>query len=260
LRLQGFEQLKWQRRKFWQRCKSNWKEFYSKLELWQGSLKTIEGNFGIGVVSYFLFVKWLMFLNIIIFSLTFFLIVLPSALLENAPQSKCTPEGNNTSTVECCAEEYANYTTSQNNFFYDLVQGTGWMEKTMLFYGYYTDDIYTLNAEYSLYYDLPFAYLVTAVLYFLVSLIAIVKSAARGFRERIIEGEGQFYQYCNLVFGGWDFCIDKSKGAENKHKAIFNEIKGCLEAEKLEVEKQSRSKKVISDASLFLFSFSCYKQ
>ncbi|CAB3362866.1 Hypothetical predicted protein [Cloeon dipterum] len=244
LRLQGFEQLKWQRRKFWQRCKSNWKEFYTKLELWQGSLKTIEGNFGIGVVSYFLFVKWLMFLNIIIFALTFFLIVLPSAILEPGQLGQCDPaaEDENNTSIACCADKYQNYTSS-NNFFYDLVQGTGWMEKTLLFYGYYTNDIYTLNKEYKLFYDLPFAYLVTALLYFLVSLIAIVKSAARGFRERIIEGEGQFYQYCNLIFGGWDFCIDKLKGAENKHKAIYNEIKGCLEAERLETEKQNRSKK-----------------
>jgi transmembrane channel-like protein len=189
-------------------------------------------------------VKWLMFLNIIIFSLTFFLIVMPSAVLERGPRGECLMDVNN-STVECCAEKYENQDNSNNNnFFYDLVQGTGWMEKTLLFYGYYTDDIYILKEEYNLYYDLPFAYVATAVLYFLVSLIAIVKSAARGFRERIIEGEGQFYQYCNLVFGGWDFCIDKPKGAENKHKAIFNEIKGCLEAEKLEIEKQNRSKKV----------------
>ncbi|XP_059483874.1 transmembrane channel-like protein 7 isoform X2 [Neocloeon triangulifer] len=242
LRLQGLEQLKWQRRKFWQQCKSNWKEFYSKMELWQGSLKTIEGNFGIGVVSYFLFVKWLMFLNIIIFALTFFLIVLPTIVLERSPSKICNPDDRNGSTVECCALDYDKKTSSSINL-YDLVQGTGWMERTLLFYGYYADDIYTLDKEYNLYYDLPFAYVVTAVLYFLVSLIAIVKSAARGFRERIIEGEGQFYQYCNLVFGGWDFCIDKPKGAENKHKAIFNEIKGCLETEKIEAEKQNRSKK-----------------
>lgn len=170
--------------------------------------------------------------------------MLPSAVLERGPRGTCDRTGDNNSTVECCAELYDEVPVSNNHFFYDLVQGTGWMEKTLLFYGYYTDDIFILNEEYSLYYDLPFAYVATAVLYFLVSLIAIVKSAARGFRERIIEGEGQFYQYCNLVFGGWDFCIDKPKGAENKHKAIFNEIKGCLEAEKLEIEKQNRSKKV----------------
>lgn len=62
------------------------------------------------------------------------------------------------------------------------------------------------------------------------SLGAIVKSAAKGFKERLIEGEGQFYQYCNIIFSGWDFCIKNEKSAYIKHKAIFNEIKvGSIE-------------------------------
>lgn len=238
LRLQGFEQFKWKRRKFWQQFKGNWKEFYSNLELWQGSLKTIEGNFGIGVVAYFLFVKWLMFLNLAIFLLVFVLVVLPTIVLPEADRGTCVNE----TSIECCTEKYSNSTPNSNTFVLDLIQGTGWMEKTLLFYGVYSDEIYTLHEPTSLYYDLPLAYVATAVLYFLVSLVAIVKSAARGFKERLVEGEGQFYQYCNLVFGGWDFCIDNEKGAVNKHKALFNEIKGYLEAERLDDEKQSRSK------------------
>ncbi|KAF4523805.1 hypothetical protein B566_EDAN013363 [Ephemera danica] len=247
LRLQGLEQLKWQRRKFWQQFKSNWKEFYSKLELWQGSLKTIEGNFGIGVVAYFLFIKWLMFLNMVIFLLLFVLVVLPTILLQESPQGQCVTEENITATVECCSEEYANETLSiaSNNtatIILDFIQGTGWMENTLLFYGFYSLDIYTLSEAHNLYYDLPLAFVASTVLYFLISLIAIVKSSARGFKERLVEGEGQFYQYCNLIFGGWDFCIDNEKGAGNKHKALFNEIKGYLEAERLDEEKQNRSR------------------
>lgn len=58
-----------------------------------------------------------------------------------------------------------------------------------------------------------------------ISLGAIVKSAAKGFKERLVEGEGQFYQYCNIIFSGWDFCIKNEKSAYIKHKAIFYEIK-----------------------------------
>ncbi|XP_065335621.1 transmembrane channel-like protein 7 [Cloeon dipterum] len=236
----GFEEVKWQRKKFWQRCKANFKDFFGKLELWQGSLKTIEGNFGVGVVSLFLFIKWLMFLNIFIFTLTFLLIVLPSAILEPGPSGQCDLAGNDSQSIACCVEQYQNYTsTSSDFFFFDLVQGTGWMEKTMLFYGHYTSEIYTLNN--GLFYDLPFAYLISTLLYFLVSLIAIVKSAARGFRERIITGESQFY--CNLIFAGWDFCFDKPKRMIYVQKAIFNEIKGCLEAERLQTERKIPTRK-----------------
>nr|CAD7404567.1 unnamed protein product [Timema cristinae] len=71
---------------------------------------------------------------------------------------------------------------------------------------------------------------------------SIIKSAATGFKERLVEGEGQFYKYCNLVFGGWDFCIHNEKSATIKHKALFNEIKGLLEVERLEEERQNRSR------------------
>ncbi|KAJ8876070.1 hypothetical protein PR048_023978 [Dryococelus australis] len=153
LRLQGYEQFKYHQRKRLEHLKSRWKETYAKLELWRHSLKKIEGNFGTGVVSYFLFIKWLMFLNLIIFLLIFLFVILPEILL-----------------------------------------------------------------------------------------VAIVNSAAKGFKERLVEGEGQFYKYCNLVFGGWDFCIHNEKSAVIKHKALFNEIKGSLEAEKMEEERQNRSR------------------
>jgi len=52
-----------------------------------------------------------------------------------------------------------------------------------------------------------------------------MKAAAYGFRERLLEGEGQFYKYCNLIFAGWDCCIQNDKSAQIKHKALFNEMK-----------------------------------
>ncbi|XP_071862807.1 transmembrane channel-like protein 7 isoform X2 [Bombus fervidus] len=142
LRLQGFEQLKWQRRKAWQQFRIRMKEAYSKMELWNDSLKTIGGNFGMGVVAYFLFIK---------------------------------------------------------------------------------------------------------------CLIAIVKSAAKSFKQRVVENEGQFYQYCNLVFGGWDYCIHNEKSAAVKHKALYNEMKAFLEAERLEEERQNRTRE--ETTKLFLMRF-----
>ena len=68
------------------------------------------------------------------------------------------------------------------------------------------------------YYDLPLAYIIVIILCYLYTLIAIVKAVAHEFKDRLVEGEGQFYQYCNLVFGGWDFCIHNEKSAQIKYK------------------------------------------
>jgi hypothetical protein len=51
------------------------KEFAYSLELWKSLMKKVEGNFGTGVSSYFLFLKWIFLLNIPVFILTFGFVV-----------------------------------------------------------------------------------------------------------------------------------------------------------------------------------------
>ena len=288
LRLQGLDQIKWQRRKAWQRLHLKWTEYLSKMELWRNSLKTIEGSFGTGIVAYFLFLRWLMFLNLMIFLLIFVFIVLPQIVL-NEPSSKdCDPKLPNT--TECCAQDYLNETINNDFFILNIMQGTGFMEKTLVFYGMYTNKIFgdhsaapvvideslnnnnNNNNSYTylssssdsyngssgdgdsnnsvvlsgpLYYDLPLAYVCVTAGYMLISLIAIVKAASREFKDRLVEGEGQFYQYCNLIFGGWDFCIHNEKSANIKHKAIYNEVKGLLQSRKMEYERNNRSREAM---------------
>lgn len=245
LRLQGFEQLKWKRRKIWQKLVTQVKETYAKLELWRRDLKKIEGNCGTGIVAYFLFIKWLLLLNFGIFTTVFLFIILPQIIFTN--------NNNNMECKNCCSTIYFNQTTN-SNIVLDLVQGTGRMERTILFYGVYSNQTFNYTIGNTImYYDLPLAYICVTIIYFAFSLIAIVKSAAKGFKERLVEGEGQFYQYCNLIFGGWDFCIHNEKTANVKHKAIFHEIKGLLEIERHEEERQNRTQQ--ERTKLFVIRF-----
>lgn len=208
-------------------------------------------------MAYFLLLKWLLFLNFAISVFNIAFIIVPSVVLMKSgepDEEQCDITLPNS--TQCCSENYFNNTYDSGNVILDVVQGTGWMEKTILFYGIYTHKVYTYyvggtNGNLSfvqdksgtaMYYDLPLAYILIPLVYFSMSLMAIVKSAAKGFKERLVEGEGQFYQYCNLIFGGWDFCIHNEKSANIKHKALFNEIKGCLEQERREEERQSRSR------------------
>ncbi|XP_043477744.1 transmembrane channel-like protein 7 [Leptopilina heterotoma] len=239
LRLQGFDQLKWQRRKVWQQFRSRVKETYAKISLWNSSLKKIGGNFGMGIVAYFLFIKWLLFLNLSLFLIIFVFLILPTIVLEPPIQEICNmTNGTNTSVIECCSEQYTNG-SKELDVIADFMQGNNFLEYTLLFYGYYSHNSYGNSA---FFYDLPLAYVGVMMAIFSVSLIAIVRSSAREFRERVVEGEGQFYQYCNLIFGGWDYCINNEKAGEIKHKALFNEMKVLLESERLEEERQNRTK------------------
>lgn len=206
-------------------------------------MKEIEGNFGTGVVSYFMFLRWLMFLNMTISVMIILFLILPKLLLVEETQICEDLQSNYT---VCCSQAYLAKNLTDSNAFLDVIQGTGWMERTILFYGIYSNQIYEyyLRDVWNdvLYYNMPLAYILVAISWFLFSLIAIVKSAAKGFKERLIENEGQFYLYCNLVFGGWDFCINNDKSSVIKHKALFNEIRGCLEEERFKEEKQLRSR------------------
>lgn len=243
LRLQGFEQLHWRQRKVWHRFRIGCTETFSKLELWQTPMREIEGKFGTGVVSYFLFLRWLFLLNLTISILVIVFLILPKTLLTERVYECDETEANST---VCCSIAYFEKNTTNSNIFLDVIQGTGWMERTILFYGVYTDQIYTyyVNSLYhtKLFYNMPMAYILVPISWTLLSLIAIVKTAARGFKQKLIESEGQFYKYCNLVFGGWDFCIHNDRSARIKHQALYNEIKGCIEEERFKEEKQSRSR------------------
>lgn len=253
LRLQGFDQIKWQRRKFWQRFKKKYSAWMAKMELWHNSLKKIEGHFGTGVVAFFFLIRWLAFLNLFVYVLIFLFIVLPQVILHEQRDIPCSQlEGNST---QCCTEAYLNDTQKQEFFILDIIQGTGIMESTLLFYGMYTNQIFgyvnenytSTNGTYNpgMYYDLPLAYISTTVFYYLMILVAIVRSAAKEFKDRLVENEGQFYQYCTLIFGGWDFCIDNDKSAVIKHKALYNEIRALIHQKRLEFERTNRTKEVM---------------
>lgn len=220
------------------------------MELWRDPLKKIEGHFGTGVVAFFILIRWLAFLNLSMYVMIFTFIVLPQISFTKLPDTPC--EQLQPNSTECCTEAYINETKHQDFFILDMLQGTGIMERTLLFYGMYTNQIFgiapngTLDAEPSLWpYDLPLAYVATTVVYYLIILMAIVRSAAKEFKDRLVEGEGQFYQYCNLIFGGWDFCIDNEKSADVKHKALYNEIKVLIHQKRLEFERTNRSKEMM---------------
>ena len=317
---------------------TKWSEYLTKMELWRTSLKKIEGNFGTGVVAYFVFLRWLMILNLLIFSIIFVFIILPQLILIEPKDLPCdlkapatvssrwVPDVNNTesgynetiwvypnTTSQCCREAYINEIRFNRSEFsiLHLVQGTGFMEKTLLFYGVYTNQIYgydplanlDMNAgtvtdpltsyrnvdnlmvdtpedaingtdvtpvtealaflgitdnnstsfttwreffnQLDIYYDLPLAYIIVTIVCYLYTLVAIVKAVAHEFKDRLVEGEGQFYQYCNLIFGGWDFCIHNEKSAHIKHKALYNEIQSLMHLKRYEFERNNRTRDIM---------------
>ncbi|XP_017668888.1 PREDICTED: transmembrane channel-like protein 7 isoform X2 [Lepidothrix coronata] len=103
----------------------------------------------------------------------------------------------------------------------DLLSGTGFLEVTRLFYGYYTVDAVWISV---MRYNLPLAYLLATFAYLALSFLWIIKRSVEGFKQNLVHDADPFQSYCNKVFAGWDFCITDPNAAQLKHRSLQYEL------------------------------------
>lgn len=205
------------------------KEMSEKMTLWRNSLKKIEGYYGTGVVSFFLFVKWLIFLNLILSSIVLMLVIMPNIYVTNFSSFNDCTTSDNTSLYFSNETAEAVHVLNDVSVLLNVIFNSKWMITSPLYYAYYKE------CDLDLYYfkiPLPLAYILAMIMCFVYSFISVLKNAADGFKHKLLESQGQFYVYCNVVFSGWDFCIQNERSARVKHKAIYNEVVGRLNVEK----------------------------
>ncbi|NXL05086.1 TMC7 protein, partial [Mesembrinibis cayennensis] len=241
--LSGWKQWKRTSSKSLKKVLNEVKELSSYLKLWRHDIHSIEGKFGTGIQSYFSFLRFLVLLNFIIFILMFSFVTLPSIISKygifNSSFAKIP--------LENIAPHCTVYKPNDNKglvYFYtylkDLLSGTGFLEVTSLFYGYYTIDAAWLSV---LRYNLPLAYLLATFAYLALSLLWIIKRSVEGFKQNLVHAEDQFQSYCNKVFAGWDFCITDPHAARLKHRSLQYELQTDLEEERLKRKIADRTMK-----------------
>lgn len=220
---------------YWQLTTSSISEWSHDLELWKGHLKEIEGRFGNGVLSFFIFLKWLLFLNLVIFFLEFGLVSLPAIILG----------GNSTSqpnTNSCNYDQLKPILPSSRSIadlIVDFFTGQGWINSTLLFYAGYPDS--KLLSDHDVEYDLPLAYLLVGGGYFFVSLLLMVRNLARSFQESYIESGGTSTSFCNKIFAAWDYCISNENTAKVKSQNIVQTVRAELAEEERLHKVQNRT-------------------
>ncbi|NXY50302.1 TMC7 protein, partial [Ceuthmochares aereus] len=241
--LPGWKQRKRASSKSLKKFFNDVKELSSYLELWRHDIHSIEGKFGTGIQSYFSFLRFLVVLNFIIFLLMFSFVTLPSIISRygvfNSSFAKISPKN-----IEPHCTVYNPNANKGLVYFYtylkDLLSGTGFLEVTSLFYGYYTiDDAWVSILKY----NLPLAYLLATFAYLALSLLWIIKRSVEGFKQNLVHDEDQFQSYCNKVFAGWDFCITDPNAARLKHRSLQYELKTDLEEERMKQKIADRTMK-----------------
>ncbi|XP_075047095.1 voltage-gated chloride channel TMC4 [Mixophyes fleayi] len=207
--------------------------FLQHLTLWRGSLQNIGGHFGTGIQSYFSFLRFLVIMNFGTFLLIGGFIVIPNIIFAELNFEQTFQSTNSTGRAN---DDCFDYNTNRGGlqryyvFIMDILMGTGFMELTYMFYGFYKNTAVNL-AAFS--YNIPLAYLVTTLIYFLLSLFWTVVRSVNGFKEKLVTEDASMTSYTDKVFAGWDFFMRDEKIILLKKKSIQYELKVLLDEEKM---------------------------
>ncbi|XP_077374350.1 transmembrane channel-like protein 3 isoform X9 [Festucalex cinctus] len=186
---------------------------------WEVRIKKIESHFGSGVASYFIFLRWLFGINIVLTIMTGAFIVLPE-LLAGAPfgttRSKTIPKEHLHSAQDL-----------------DTIWSLGgYLQYSVLFYGYYG----SVRKIGSAGYRLPLAYFLVGMAVFAYSFIILLRKMAKNSRLSLASASDENFTFCWRVFCAWDYLIGNPEAAESKGAAIVNNIREAI------VEEQEKKK------------------
>ncbi|XP_007943286.1 transmembrane channel-like protein 3 [Orycteropus afer afer] len=188
---------------------------------WEMRIKKIESHFGSGVASYFIFLRWLFGINIVLTIMTGAFIVIPE-LIAGQPfgstASKTIPKEHVASAQDL-----------------DTVWSLGgYLQYSVLFYGYYGRERRIGRAGYRL----PLAYFLVGMAVFAYSFIILLKKMAKNSRTSLASASNENYTFCWRVFCAWDYLIGNPEAAESKTAAIVNSIREAI----LEEQEKKKSK------------------
>ncbi|CAJ1062391.1 transmembrane channel-like protein 4 [Xyrichtys novacula] len=238
------ERDSWKRKrtKYLRNLKDNAREFIYIFALWNKSLQKIGGNFGGGVQSYFFFLRFLVVLNFVSFSLIAAFVFIPSIVFRSVGDS-----GVNITVQESFLppstgpQDCLQYDPNPvglglfYNYFLDVLSGTGFLEYSYLFYGYYSNT----EMDDSFSYNIPLAYLLTVVFYFIFCFICIMARMGIAARVAVATGGSTVGNYSKIVFTSWDYGCLGDRATKLKQKNIHYRLQVDLEEENIKKRKAS---------------------
>uniref|UniRef100_A0A8K9Y7T6 Transmembrane channel-like protein n=1 Tax=Oncorhynchus mykiss TaxID=8022 RepID=A0A8K9Y7T6_ONCMY len=197
-------------------------EAMARLLPWSSTLHTIEGRFGVGVKAYFVFLRYLLYLNLLL------CLVIGGTILIPTAYSVCDL------TLFLPLSPLSLPLDHPHSSLPSLLQG--FLERSPVFYGFYARsslDLLCLNT--------PLLFLLGTLTVLILSLVMVVRRTVVGYKHTWLLGNRYNIHMSYKVFCGWDFCIQDPEVADLKLSFIRNELKLYLEEERFQQREARRT-------------------
>ncbi|NXH21276.1 TMC5 protein, partial [Bucco capensis] len=199
------------------RCGNYLSEYFHQLWFFHKTLKIIGAEFGTSVLSYFIFLKWMLTLNVFSFLINFSFITIPQLI---------AAEPNNLSFTGL-----------------ELFTGAGYFQQTVLYYGFYTNATIS-KIETGPSYSMQLAYIFTVGIYFVICFLILLFSMAKSFCRNFINPQ-TYSGNASKLLCTWDFNITNEKAVKLKQKNLSTQIKEDLAEVNREVVNFSVTERVV---------------
>ncbi|XP_052751457.1 transmembrane channel-like protein [Galleria mellonella] len=209
----------------WQQLKREAANTSNLLIPWELRIKEIESHFGSVVASYFTFLRWLFWVNLVIGFILLVFVIIPEYLTADPQQ-----DGSRKIIME---EERRNATNLLT-----LWEFEGVLKCSPIFYGYYS------NIERPQYW-MPLAYFLTGLVVYIYSFVAILRKMAENSRMSKLSEKEDECIFSWKLFTGWDFMIGNTETAHNRIASVILGFKEAL-LEEAEKKKDLRKWRIIS--------------
>ncbi|XP_061441552.1 transmembrane channel-like protein 2 [Rhineura floridana] len=198
--------------KKWVKFKRDFDNFKTQCIPWEMKIKEVESHFGSSVASYFIFLRWMYGVNLVLFGLIFGLVIIPEILMGAQYGSiprKIVPRAEQRTAMD----------------FSVLWDFEGYIKYSAVFYGYYNNQR-TIGW---LKYRLPMAYFMVGVVgVYGYSIMVVIRSMARNAHEDTGDGDDENFIFSSKMFTSWDYLIGNPETADNKFASITTSFKESI--------------------------------
>nr|CAD7440300.1 unnamed protein product [Timema bartmani] len=207
--------------------------FVTLLIPWELRIKEIESHFGSVVASYFTFLRWLFWVNLVICVLLVAFVAIPEVshtMLRRNVMMLTADKNRDGMRKRMTPEEE----TKSTNLI-TLWNFEGVLKYSPIFYGYYTNKDDNKKG-----YRLPFAYFMTGLAVYVYSFVATLSKMAQNSRMSKLSEKDDECIFTWKLFTRWDYMIGNAETAHNRTASIILGFKEAL-LEEAEKRRNARS-------------------